>query len=149
MRRAQLNLNLVDRTCLGNQEAMDFLGNHWSPYVHAIDDIVDGDREGNEFLLSTFAMAIGVYTHPFFLKHLAELKTLALLVTNSYADSVAWEESSVEWQRDWADHNRHAGMEMVIAVAQICGGYEHARALSQEYRVVCWHEHHAPNGKAI
>jgi hypothetical protein len=47
-------------TC-GNASAGEFL-RLWRSYVHAIDDIVDGDRKGNEALLETFMLAAFVYT---------------------------------------------------------------------------------------
>lgn len=149
MNRYQLDSGLLQRVCGADREAADFLSNHWSPYVHEIDDIIDGERTKPEEILATFARAAVLYAHPFYLKHLAALQGLVLIITNMYADSVAWERSQVQWQRDWADHNRHVGMEMVIAVAQICGGYEHARAISQEQRVVCWHDHHTPIGEPV
>lgn len=149
MTRLELDNELLQRICLGNAEAMDFLANHWSPYVHEIDDIIDGQRTGAEGILSTFARAALLYSHPFYLKNLPALRQVVLLVTNLYADSVAWERCGEEWKQDWADHNRHAGMEMVVATAQICGGYDHARVISQEQRAVCWHEHHNRNGQAV
>lgn len=148
MDRRTLDENLLRRVCGENREAMDFLANHWSPYVHEIDDIVDGDRPGAEEILATFARAVELYSHPFYLKHLAELKRLVLIINNLFADAVRWEKSADAWQRDWADHNRHIGMEMVVAVAQLCGGYEHGRRISQEQRAICWQDHHDRKGKA-
>jgi hypothetical protein len=144
-----MDASLLQRVTCGDLEAMEFLAKHWSPYVHAIDDIIDGDRAGPEETLNAFAAAAVLYGHPFYLKHMPALQRLVLVITNAYADSVAWEKSEVEWQRDWADHHRHVGMDMVIAVAQICGGYEHARKISREQRAICWHEHHTPNGEAV
>jgi hypothetical protein len=149
MNRVQTDGQLLERVCRGNTEAMDFLAHYWSPYVHAIDDIIDGDKAGAEFILETFALAAQLYSHPFYLAHIAALRQVVLLVTNLYADSVAWERSAVKWQAQWADHNRHAGMEMVVAVAQICGGYAHARAISREQRCICYVEHHTPGGEPI
>lgn len=149
MNRGEMDLRLAERVCNGDREAMDWLAHHWSPYVHGIDDIIDGDRCKPEDVLDTFARAALLYAHPFYLKNLLALQRLVLVITNAYADSVAWEKSEVQWQRDWSDHNRHVGMEMVIAVAQICGGYQHARAISKEQRVICWHDHHTPQGEVI
>ena len=146
MTRETLELRLWERVCGGNQEAMGFLA-EWAIYAHEIDDIIDGETTEREAVLRTFARAALLYSHPFYLKHLAALRAVVLVIGNAYADSVAWEKSAVEWQRAWADHNRHAGMEMVIAVAQICGGYEHARSVSAEQRCICWAEHHGPDGE--
>lgn len=149
MNRLELDVRLLERVCNGNQEAMDFLANHWGPYVHAIDDIIDGDDNSPEHILNTFARAAVLYGHPFYVRNRQELQRLVLVITNMYADSVAWEKSRVEWQQVWADHNRHVGMEMVVAVAQLCGGYEHGRAISAEQRLICYHDHHTPAGEAV
>lgn len=133
-------------TC-GNQEAAGFL-RLWRSYVHAIDDLVDGDRQGPEALLHAFMQAAFVYTHPFFLSHLSALRQLAVNCTSAYADSVAWEKTD-GWQGQFADHYRHFGAEMVLAVASICGGYEHMRQVSPVLREICWKEHHDAQGKAV
>jgi hypothetical protein len=132
---------VLQRVCCGNTSAMDFLANHWQPYVHEVDDIIDGDRPKARDQLKTFARAVLVYTHPFFIEHMLALRQLALNITITFADSADWEKSPHAWQRDWANHNRHCGMEMVVAVALICGGHDHAFAISQEQRAICNHEH--------
>lgn len=147
MNRAETDFRLLERICCGNREAMDWLANFWSPYVHGIDDIIDGEAKGPEEILSTFALAAELYAHPFYVRHMAALKQLVLVITNCYADAVRWEGHLDKWKADWADHNRHVGMEMVIAVAQLCGGYSHARMISQEQRTICWLEHHDQDGK--
>jgi hypothetical protein len=148
MTRNEFDVQLIRRICNGDAEAMDFLANWWAPYCHEIDDIIDGERTAPEQVLSTFARAAGLYTHPFFLKHGAALRAAALSVTATYADTVAWEKSGVKWQREWADYHRHCSNEMVLAVATICGGYDHARAVMPELRAIAYAEHHDRNGKA-
>src|SRR5512135_1139226 len=114
MTKGQLDLKWAERVTRGDREAMDFLANWWAPYVHEIDDIIDGDRTAPEEILATFARAAQLYSHPFYLKHLPALRQLVLNVTNMYADSVQFERGSgPAWQKEWADHNRHAGAEMV------------------------------------
>lgn len=149
MKQRQMDEGLLMRVCRGDREAMDFLSQWWAPYVHGIDDIIDGDRCGPEDVLREFARAAGLFSHPFYLRNLQGLRQVVLNVTNGYADSVAWEKSPVAWQREWADHHRHVGMEMVIAVAMICGGFEHARSISLEQRAICYAEHHGRNGEAV
>lgn len=135
------------RCCCGNQEAIGFLL-LWREYVHAIDDIIDGDRTGPEHILATFALAATLYSHPYYLRNIAALRALVYSITNSYADSVAWEKEG-GWRKEWADHNRHAGAEMVLAVAQLCGGYGHMRTLSPELRTICYCEHHDREGRPV
>ena len=141
----------LERCCLGDREAMEFLL-LWRAYVHNVDDIIDQDTSEMEeprraeFILKTFALAIRLYSHPFYLRNIQALRAVAYSITNAYADSVLFERvSSVEcrgeeWKQQWADHHRHAGAEMVLAVAQICGGYDHVRTLSPELRAVGWYE---------
>jgi hypothetical protein len=140
-----MDVKLVSRLCLGDREAMDFLA-HWTDYCHAIDDIVDADKTDPEHVIATFARAATLYTHPFFLKHGAGLREVALNVTATYAQTVEWERSNVEWMKAWADMHRHCSIEMVTAVARICGGYEHARTVIPEVRVVAFAEHHDQDG---
>ncbi len=150
MTRFLMDQSLLARVANGNTEAMDFLANHWSPYVHEIDDIMDGDRPAKRDQLMTFSRACVLFSHPFYLKHLAALRQLVLNITVAYADSVAWEApDAAEWQRQWADHHRHCGLEMVVAVATICGGHEHGFAISQEQRALCHVDHHNRTGKPI
>lgn len=120
----------------------------WHEYVHAIDDIEDEDTTP-EFRLRTFILALELYTHPFFKANELRLKQIVLNCTNAYADTLAWEKSETPWQREFADHYRHFGAELVIAVAQICGGYDHARSVSLEQRAVNYLEHHDGAGKPI
>lgn len=139
------NLSYV---CCGNQEAMDFLAK-WQKYVHAIDDIID-EEVTNEFIIQTFAQAIYIYSHSFYLSNIQNLRQIVINCTNAYADSVAFEKSEEQWQREFADHYRHFGCEMVIAVASICGGYLHCRTISLELRTACWMGHHdKETGKPI
>jgi hypothetical protein len=145
MNRLTADIKLIARICKGDREAMEWL-NAWGGYCHAIDDIIDGDRKGSEALLATFASAIDLYSHPFYLRNLACLAQVARNVTSTYADTVAWEASGEEWQRQWADHHRHCSSDMAQAVAMICGGYNHARAIMPELRSMAYYEHHNQDG---
>lgn len=144
----------LNRCCGNNAEAKDWL-RQWRRYVHQIDDLVDDAalRADAEFVLNTFARAAVLYTHPFFLKNIGSLRQLVLNITNTYADSVRFERLGCDWQKDWADHHRHCGSEMVLAVCMICHGggvegYEAARALSAEVRVLSYEEHR-DDGKSV
>jgi hypothetical protein len=137
----------LQRICLGQPEAMQFLA-LWHEYVHAIDDIEDTETTP-EFRQRTFILALELYTCPFFKANEARLKQIVLNCTNAYADCLAWEKSPVAWQQQWVDHYRHFGAEMVIAVATICGGWDHARSLSLEQRTVNWTEHHDEAGNPV
>lgn len=152
MTRLEMDTAAVHRACCGNELALDFL-KLWSPYVHAIDDIIDGHLKEPEGILAAFALAIRLYGHPFYLRHYDRLSQIALSCTSAYADSVAWENSDQKWQKDFADVYRHFGQEMVLAVAGICAqelkqdAYAHMRSISQEWRTMSFFEHHDQEGR--
>jgi hypothetical protein len=132
--------------CCGDAQAAEFLM-LWAEYCHAIDDLVDGANTASEHIIRTSGLLpLMLCTHPFFLRSPAisiELRRVWLLVANTYADSVLWEKTGEEeWQRAHADVLRHCGNDMVFAVAQICGGYDHARTISREQRAICYHTQH-------
>ena len=133
---------------LGNGLASDFL-RLWRAYVHAVDDLVDGDVKGPEALLATLAQSIALYSHPFYLENMLALRQVAITCTNAYADSVRWENVETKWKREFADHYRHIGVEMVLAVACICGGYDHMREASKRLREICYVEHHNVKGESV
>jgi hypothetical protein len=133
--------------CKDNLEAVDFL-NRWSKYVHAVDDLVDEPFDSGN-IIKSHATAIEIYTHPFFLKNLVALRQVAIYSNNLYADSVVWEKSDEKWKLDFVDWARHSPSEMVIATANIVGGYDHMRVVSLEMRKLCYFEHHREDGKAI
>jgi hypothetical protein len=148
MTAAEHDWAALERCCCGNREAIEFL-QLWRKYVHAIDDIIDGERIEPEFVLATFASAAALYSHPFYLRNLVALRQIVFNCTNAYADSVAWERSNTDWQRQFSDHYRHFAAEMALAVAGICGGYLHMRSLSQELRIANWTAHHDAKGQAV
>src|SRR5260221_14792047 len=74
--RHEWDCKVHQRACNGNADAFNFL-TLWARYVHEIDDLVDGDRTGHEALLATFAFAIELYSHPFYLRHLPALRQVA------------------------------------------------------------------------
>jgi len=134
------------RICLGNQEAETFLA-LWGAYVHAIDDIVDGDTTSKESIIRAFAQAAVLYSSPFYRQHCDRLQLIVLLVTSTYADSVHWEGSKEEWKRQYSDVMRHAGAEMLRATLLICGGYDHLRQFSAELHAANYYQHHDDAGK--
>jgi hypothetical protein len=72
------------------------------------------------------------------LRNLVALREVVAMVDELYAQSVAWEESAVDWQRGFSHVHRHAGNEMVAAVGRICVGRDKARVLMGEQRAVCY-----------
>jgi len=142
-------IETLTRFCKGDAEALDFLVNHWFPYCHEIDDIVDGARPAARDQILTFTRAALLFSHPFYLRNLGALRQIVLNLSIAYADSVMWEKSETAWQREWADAHRCCGNEMTIAVAGITGGLEHAFSVSLQLRQISYAEHHTAEGKPI
>jgi hypothetical protein len=142
----------IVRLCRGNTEALEWI-EIGRRYVHEIDDLIDEDvprgdrRAAAERACRIGALAIQLYSHPFFLKHGAALSQAMLTNTNNYADSVRWEESGTKWQREFSDWARHGWLDVALLVAYICGGYENMRNESAELRAVSYSDHHDDGGK--
>ena len=138
-----LRTAFTKHVCLNNDEAIDFTMK-WHGYCHAIDDIVDEDINA-ETKIAAFIRAAEVYNHPFYIKNRDSLRLLIYQITNLYADSVRWEKSEDLQEKNFSDWSRHAGAEMLLAIACLVGGYEHMRSVSQEVRMECWTTHHNEN----
>lgn len=142
------------RLCRGNKEAMQWL-QLGRLYCHEIDDLIDADipnsdrANGAERMCRIGAMALDLYTHPFFVAHSAALSTAMRLNTANYADSVLWEKSQIEWQRQFSDWSRHGWINVILVVAAICGGYPNMRAESAELWEYAYVEHHDEKGQAV
>lgn len=139
---------LFDEICCGNPDALRFVM-HWNLFCHGVDDIVDMPefRESPEQIVSVFAEANVLFTLPFYQANFAKLQTTVMLVANAYADSVAWEKSSELHQQRLSDVLRSYGNEMLIAIALICGGYQHMRRMSPKIRERSWADQHGANGE--
>lgn len=135
------------RICNGNTDAIDWI-DKGNKYCHLIDDVIDEDLvEGNRTrgakrICAIGLMAIELYTHPFFQKFWKELGQAMATCTQLYAQSVEWEESKVDYQRNFSDWARHAWLDVVLAVAKICGGHEHMMAVAPELRAMSHVDHH-------
>lgn len=131
---------LQREAALGNPDALVFLLS-FTAYAHAIDDLID-EESSPESLLTMCVQANEMYSTPFWLAHSARLGGVIGLIANAYADSIAWEQHSEDWKRRMADVLRQAGNEMLMAVAQIVGGWQHMRRISMRVRECAYHEQH-------
>lgn len=132
--------NFFRMAAKGNDDAADFL-DVWNRFNHDIDDIIDENLWDAEHLLSVFMLACTVYSHSFYRKHVESLQSPVILATTIYADSVKWEKDPAAWKRQRADVMRHSGIDVVLAVAMICGGWEHLRAVSAPLQAACYIMH--------
>lgn len=135
--------------CRGDMSAMTFC-DLWFNYCHGIDDLIDTMEDGRptmkpEAILKLFGIAATLYNCPFYVRNQAALFMPVLTITNAYADSVAWEKSSVSRRRKIADVLRCCGNEMFFVVALIVGGWQHMRDLSPKIRERSWVLQHDEN----
>ena len=141
------------RLCNGNQEAMDWL-QLCRYYCHEIDDLVDetipqADKSGGiDRVCRIGALALKLYTHPFFLKHLDALSAVMMLNTINYRDSCHAEASTIPWAQNFSDWARHGGIDVSLVVGEICGGYERTVGESMALRHVAYQLHHDAKGNA-
>lgn len=125
----------------GNGDALFFL-QAWCLHTHAIDDFIDNKVRDRDKFLALLVEASAVFTCSFYQQHAPSLEPVVLLINSAYGDSMKWEKADMEWQRQWADTLRFSGNEMVIKVAEICGGYRLARDVSTQLREDSWTSHH-------
>ena len=129
----------------GNREAADFL-DRFSLLLQAADDVVDEPADA-EFKISTFQLFNEVYSHPFYLRHVREFSLVVTLFNSSYADAEQAKHSNLKWKQELADVLRHSSAELIRAVAYLCGGWSHLRAMSMKFHEACYYEHHTAEGK--
>lgn len=129
-------------------------------FCHALDDVIDipERRADNEFILMTFNKALDLYSHPFYQSHVGRLYSVVKIIHNTYADSVIWEQSKIEWQKTYADVIRCCMNYMLVTVVSIAVteqtgsydlGYEAGREVSLLAREKSWNDHHSSNGTPI
>lgn len=138
--------SFANEVCRGNQEALVFC-TLWYQFAHLCDDIVDSMEDGRptmppEKIIESYIILGMVYNCPFYKKHSDLLFSTVISITNTYADSVAWERSPVTHRRLIADVLRTCGNEMFFIVAMIIGGWSHVRSVSARIRETDWLRQH-------
>lgn len=121
----------------------------YTKYVHAIDDIIDGDNTSSEHIIRTFEFAAVIYSNVFYLRNLSYLYPLVKVVSNAYQDSVILEKSPEKWQRYVADGLRQHGNELILACVELVGGYDARREASMKLRDIAYRSHHNEIGEPI
>lgn len=121
----------------------------YTTYVHAIDDIIDGDNTESEHILKTFELAAIIYSYPWYLQNRHTLYPLVIMASNTYMDSVKLEKSNELWKQRVADALRQTGNEVILACIQIVGGIEARREASLKLREISWRTHHNELGEPI
>lgn len=139
--------------CKGDESAMTFC-DLWYNYCHGIDDLIDTLRDGRprmskDQMISLFFKAALLYNSDFYINHRQLLAPIVLQVTNTYRDSVAWENSPKRHLRQMADVFRTCGNEMFIMVALLTGGEHHMRMMSLAIKERDWLGQHTPDGAPL
>jgi hypothetical protein len=136
---------IYDKAANGNPQARAFLG-AWNEYCHAIDDLIDDEVKDYNRLLELLIKANLLYTMPFYQQHAIRLLPVVTVLTNNYADSIAWEHEVESWKSQWSDIMRFSANDMVVAVASICGGQDLMREVSPMLKELAWISHHTEDG---
>lgn len=150
MTHRELDNNSLFRLCAGDQVAM-----HWvqlgARYCHLADDQIDTPEKdpvaAARKACQLGALALELYTHPFFIKNMAALKYALLRNIHAYENSVAWEQSGTVWQSNYSDWARHGWIEVCTTVGDLCGGYGSTSAELPEMIAMAYANHHAIDGK--
>jgi len=132
--------NFMGVIARGNPGAWELMKLWWT-FCHAVDDVIDESQWNADCVLGAFANGIAFYSHPFYQRHVSALQMPALLATSFYEDSVVWEKEPILWKRQWADVLRHAGNDVILAIAFLVGGYEHMQAMSRSILASCYVYH--------
>lgn len=120
-------------------------------YCHAVDDIVDGDKNDYEFILSTFRTAETIYTYHFYLQHINTLKPLIHTAHDAYRDSVCMERSlrQENWEKYVGDVIRQQANDVILAVILIVSGIDARNAAALELRKLSYETHHNEKGERV
>lgn len=135
MKREDINPEFLTELCRGNASAAEFV-RQAVEWFHGIDDLVDeapaDELKRRKDLVAAFAAGMVVLSHDYYLRNLAALRPTLLQISQLYAVSVEWELAAEDWKRQWAEHQRHCGIELLVAVAMLCGGWNHAQAMTKK-----------------
>ncbi len=119
----------------------------FNDYCHFIDDLVDGEKEKSpENICRMGAMACMLYSSTFYQQYCMQLYPIVLVVTNEYADSVAFSDGDAAWKHAHADVMRHCGNNMIMTVVALVAGYDALRKISPLIRENSYNKHHAEDG---
>lgn len=122
---------------------------------HAVDDLVDRDnpavKDYKMHVMDCFGLATDVYSCHFYQQHHLWLYPIAKNTHRLYSDSILWEKSPVEWQKQYADVLRCCGNEMVCAVLEhLCHvPPSELRLISLAMREDSWEQNHTADGGQI
>lgn len=129
---------LFERWARMDKEAVDFLKT-MARAIRLADDIVDGDSQDApaDMARLLYECLIVLPANPFFARHHAKLAPVMTNVALLWDASEDWRKSDLEKTRQFAFVLRESTEQIVATVAEITGGFEHARSVIREVHQVC------------
>jgi hypothetical protein len=107
-------------------------------FAHTIDDLVDQDNKEEctpdhvaRVLVEFFAM---MAHNRFWQANQSSLLPLVMTAILDWADSMDWQKGGTEQQRQDADVIKGSWHNVIYHIALLCGGFDHARAITREHR---------------
>jgi hypothetical protein len=135
-------LTEINRIFSNNPEVLDFLKLH-NDYVHAVDDLVDKDKNVNP--LDVAEMALKYYNHPVYVKHQSALHPICYMNHNTYRDSVLWEKHEFDdkgMRKEASKALRHASIDVFMLMVLIYCGDQVLRRISPWMRAYTFEKHY-------
>lgn len=126
--------------CLGQPDPFWFLV-AFHGWAHLIDDLVDESDRDRLQVVDVAMKANVLFTSRFYQANAQALSVVTAVVADAYRTSVLAEREGGSRGR-LADVIRLAGNQMVIAVAMIVGGWEHAQQISGQLWPMAWESQH-------
>lgn len=118
----------------GNADALKFLWAFWN-WGHAFDDMLDGDVKSKELTMKAWAdFVLQLSFNEFFIANRQSLIGFILHATTRWMDGDEWEKSESEKRRIQSEVIRCGDIDLYIHVALLCGGWDHMRKCSREFR---------------
>lgn len=108
----------------------------WSSYSHKFDDLVDGDTELTAAnMVECNNILQRMLSGVFYQRHPEMLGLQLYLVGEAYAASEQFKDAAPDSnEREWANFLRHAGNDVIRAVAAITGGEVLLKEVSKKLR---------------
>jgi len=120
-------------------------------YCHLLDDIIDENEfKTPEQLFKLQSLFLDILSSDIYSNKLRFfLYPVFQQMLNTYADSVKWEHSDIEWKKQHADILRCCGNEVTFVLVKLFAGYETMREISSLIREEAYNRQHNEKGECI
>ena len=130
MNEGQQLLSIYREASLGDVDAFAFIL-AFHGWAHLIDDLVDEPQRDRLEVVDVAMKANVLFSSPFYQAHAHVLSVVTCVIADSYGLSVRCEREGGD-KAKLVDAFRLAGNQLVIAVAMLKGGWEHAQRVSAQ-----------------